>query len=443
MIPENYIFNHVPKTGGISVLELCRQNLAADEISPHLREHEIRQSPKGRWERFRMIAGHFSIRSQAQFVRGRYSITWLRHPLRRIVSQYTFSRQADSPDLVAQKAKELAFPDFVRYFQNCPLFIRNVFTHHFAALDLDTPGEPEDKDLFLACAKHNLAAFNFVGICEEFDQSVRMLCADLGWHAPQQAPHENQSKGPRVDEIDSETMALLIDRNGLDMELYEFAKRLFRAQQEGFPPKVGERSRKGGSVYLDATRTLDRGDHGGPASEVVEMNRFVFFPSAGTSDRAATITRCVATPVHSVENEAAYAIELHFMVRRWIEDLVAGVLIHDADGNVVFGTTTLIEQCDPRAGTGHDYTVRTVFKFGRRSGTYRVTLALQSLREAGYHYHWIDHALALTLPDNSASDQGDVQPRAEVSASPEVNAGMQVLSVAVEGVASTGTRIRS
>jgi hypothetical protein len=36
--PKHYIFNHNPKTGGNSLLAVCRDNLEPAEISPHLNE---------------------------------------------------------------------------------------------------------------------------------------------------------------------------------------------------------------------------------------------------------------------------------------------------------------------------------------------------------------------------------------------------------------------
>ena len=106
MFPTHYIFNHIPKTGGNTLLTICRANLAASEISPHLTEHEIRLMPASRFERYRLVAGHFSIPTQAAFCRSRYSMTLLRDPIRRIFSAYTYWRIAPEENPVTNKAKE-------------------------------------------------------------------------------------------------------------------------------------------------------------------------------------------------------------------------------------------------------------------------------------------------------------------------------------------------
>ena len=113
MLPTHFIFNHIPKTAGITLLTICRSNVASAEISPHLTEHEIRLMPAARFEHYRMVAGHFSILTQAGFCRDRYSMTLLRDPIRRIISAYTYWRMATEENIVTSKAKELSFAGFI------------------------------------------------------------------------------------------------------------------------------------------------------------------------------------------------------------------------------------------------------------------------------------------------------------------------------------------
>ena len=176
MLPKHYIFNHIPKTGGNSLLAVCRDNLEPAEISPHLTDHEIRLMPAARFEHYKLIAGHFSVLTQAGFCRSRYSMTLLRDPIKRIFSAYTFWRTAPEYNPVTSNAKESSFTDFVRYFADSPAIIHNPYTHHFAAIGRDCPGYSADAAALMATAKHNLAAFDFVGICEELGRSLRLLC---------------------------------------------------------------------------------------------------------------------------------------------------------------------------------------------------------------------------------------------------------------------------
>jgi hypothetical protein len=164
-------------------------------------------------------------------------MTLLRDPIRRIFSTYTFWRTASEKPVDSQ-GKELPFADFVRYFMDSPAIIHNPYTHHLAAIGRDCGAYPADESALLAAAKRNLAAFNFVGICEEFARSVSLLCAELGWRAPAAMPHENRTASEdRFGGIDSQTMEILRDRNRLDLELYKYAVELFHGREA----RVGRR----------------------------------------------------------------------------------------------------------------------------------------------------------------------------------------------------------
>ena len=234
MPPKQYIFNHIPKTGGNSVLAVCHDNLKPEEIGPHLTDHEIRLMTGADYERYPLVAGHFTVLTQMKFSRSRYSITWMRDPIRRIFSAYTFWRSAAEYNPVTTKARDCSFGDFVDYFADSPAIIHNPCVHHFAAIARDWPSYPTDDAALLAAAKHNLAAFDFVGICEKMGKSLRLLCRELGWIPPAYVPHENRSSSEtRFDEIAPHTMDLLRERNRLDLELYEYAAELLQKHERG------------------------------------------------------------------------------------------------------------------------------------------------------------------------------------------------------------------
>ena len=142
MSPFRYVFNHIPKTGGISFLALCGQNLPESEISPHLVEHQLQRAPRERYEHYRLIRGHFSILSQMRAAPERYAMTLLRAPIRRIASLYNYWRSyPDQSASAVVKAHELSFADFVRYYEESPDIICNPYTHHFAARGNDSRRE--------------------------------------------------------------------------------------------------------------------------------------------------------------------------------------------------------------------------------------------------------------------------------------------------------------
>jgi hypothetical protein len=374
LLPKHYIFNHIPKTGGTSLLAVCSQNLEPAEISPHLDYTEIHLMPAARFEHYKLVRGHFSVLAQMGFCRSRYSMTTLRDPIRRIFSAHTFWRIAAEHNLVTTKARELPFADFVRYFMDSPTVIQNPYTHHLAAIGRDCAAYPADESVLLATAKRNLAAFNFVGICEEFARSVNVLCAELGWRPPAAIPHKNlTSSGDRLGQIDAETMQILRDRNRIDLELYEYAVQLFHAREGAM------------------------GSASGPGfPEGIEPNHFLPFPVPRHPSRRATVQSVSAEWVGNESSrmlEIAVAFETHVP----IAELSLGIQVTDVPENIVWGANTSSECLELNYQAGHDCRAAFLVECLLPRGIYFVTVALREPRRFGFHDHWIDHATSFTV----------------------------------------------
>lgn len=373
MLPKHYIFNHIPKTGGISLLAVCSQNLEPAEISPHLEDAGIRLVPTAQLERYKLIRGHFSVLVHTRLCRSRYSLTLLRDPIRRIFSTYTFWRtERDNP--WTAKARELPFADFVRYFMDSPAIIHNPYTHHFAGIGRDCGAYPADESALLAAAKRNLAAFNFVGICEEFGRSVSLLCAELGWRPPAVMPHENRtSSEDRFGGIDPQTMEILRDRKRLDLELYKYAVQLFHTRE----------ARSGAAC-------------GSGFPESVEPNYFVPFPIAYTPNRRAAVQSVSAEWVGN-ESSRMLEIAVAFKTLVPIAELSLGIRVADAADNIVWATDTASALLELDYEPGRDCRAAFLMDCALPRGMYFVTVALSELRRIGFHDHWIDRAASFTV----------------------------------------------
>lgn len=392
MPPARYIFNHFQKTGGISLLSVCRYNLDPSEISPHLKDHEIRLKP-AQFERYRLVAGHFSLLTHAEFCRSRYSMTLLRDPVRRIFSTYTYWRGSPENYFYTLKAREFSFTDFVQYFIDSVL-INNHYVHHFAAIGTDCPGYPADRKALLSAAKHNLAAFDFVGLCEEFGRSARLLCRELGWRVPPAIPHDNRSGSEAsVESIEPQTLAVLRERNQLDSELYDYAVQLFHAREASALAKFN------------------------PASQPpVCMNRFVPFPIAYEIDRRAIIQSVSATRVPS-ESLRTFEIAINFKTIAPITELGLDIQVNDVSGNIVWATGTQVEH-----ELGLDSHATFLMECELPAGEYLVTVGLSEPRRLGFHEHWIDHAALFTVgPQESTPPNGQGIQLTKVSSSVAAN----------------------
>jgi Wzt C-terminal domain/Sulfotransferase family len=372
MLPTHYIFNHIPKTGGNTLLTICRHNLMPADFSPHLTEHEIRLMPAARFERFPLVVGHFSVLTQAGFCRSRYSMTLLRDPILRIVSAYTYWRSAEESNPVTSKAKELPFAAFVHYFKDSPAIVQNPYTHQFAGIGRDFPRYPAEASALLAAAKKNLAAFDFIGICEEFERSARLLCGELGWQLPTPMPHENRSSSEdTLRGVDAETMEMLRGYNRLDLELYDYGLNLFHAREAAMQSGAG-------------------------CMRTAEANRFVPFPIPYAPERRAVI-RDVSARWVAGEDSRMLELTVSFRAHVGIADLDLGVQVNDAAGKVVWGTSISRENLELNYEPGCDCHVSFFIQCELPCGIYFVTAALSEPRRLGFHEHWIDHAAAFEV----------------------------------------------
>ena len=92
---DRFFFLHIPKTAGMSLHQLLLEHVAGPYL--HLRyPHQSRWSTPAIWTRFRGCGGHmrWSEAHQRGFLRG-FNLTFLRDPIERVLSQYSFSQQAD------------------------------------------------------------------------------------------------------------------------------------------------------------------------------------------------------------------------------------------------------------------------------------------------------------------------------------------------------------
>jgi len=382
MPARRFVFNHFPKTGGNSFLALCRKNLAEADISPHLTEIELRMAPRERFEHYRLIRGHFSIPTQVRIAPGSYTLTLLRHPIRTIASTYQFWRIVPDRSAAIMKARELSFAEFVRFYGDSPLVIRNPYTHHFAGLRVNMLGVRADDATLRASARHNLAAFDYIGICEEFEASARLLSRELEWRIPAAMPRENSSGSePVFEQIDPETMDFLVERNRLDLELYEYGRELFHQR---------------------CSQAL-RGSEGPatPRPDQHEPARFVAFPASAVTEGGATIDGVSA--VWTPSGSRTLEIAIRFRTKDRIEGLVAGVAIYSADGELVYGNNTNIERLAVENAPDRNCCAAFILDCELPPGCYAVTVALTQLRRLGFHYHWIDGAAHFEVPPGGPS----------------------------------------
>jgi hypothetical protein len=152
--------------------------------------------------------------------------TFLREPVSRVLSLYKYVRRTAQHPL-HQRLTDMGLEDFIASGLD-QAQTQNGQTRQICG-QTDT-----DPDLAtLQRAKQNLQSFAAVGLMEQFLESVVLFRRSLDWRIP--PIYMTQNVAPSLDlDVSDQALALIRERNELDLELYEVARSLFVERLERY-----------------------------------------------------------------------------------------------------------------------------------------------------------------------------------------------------------------
>lgn len=230
-LPYTIFFVHIPKTAGTTFRSILDRLYEGDSnrvinalaISKSLNAL-IQESDEVKM-RIRLVQGHMPFGIHESFTQSGTYVTFLRDPIRRVISHYTFDQRA---------------------FRNPNHgLIRNMNIEEFAILNdnLHTrmlcgiPGADSVSgfdpltNYHLRKAKENLTkSFAAVGIAERFDESILFFRKALGWDNPYYFSRNISQWSTKPNDYPEKVVEGIKANNQLDLELYEFACELFDRQ---------------------------------------------------------------------------------------------------------------------------------------------------------------------------------------------------------------------
>jgi hypothetical protein len=230
-------FQHIPNTGGLSLIAFLDSQFAEDEIFPlHSAgsEGELSKFTPEQLQRFRLIRGHFRF---GPYDNGIYRylaqnpirITFLREPVSRTISAYHHQRRIRKFGEETTLEDFLTDPQYARCVANLQTRLIVGEIKAAAAGGMDKDRLPDS--VLLQIAKENLEFMAFVGLTEQFRASMQLLCYTFDWRMPRDIPQINASPEPfDPSTLPPSTLERLKEKTRLDAELYEFATGLFQAR---------------------------------------------------------------------------------------------------------------------------------------------------------------------------------------------------------------------
>ncbi|HYQ72779.1 MAG TPA: sulfotransferase family 2 domain-containing protein [Gammaproteobacteria bacterium] len=237
-VPVPALFQHIQKTAGTTIVEIASQRYGSNMTS----HGDHVGKPPGEFVDVPFVSGHFGFDFARQLMADRYSFTFLRDPVKRVLSMYYYCRRQE-PDAspMYRIAQELDLESFLRSALDSPLVKSRIWNnqvwqlaHGWANLDNRQIDDFEPSRL-LDMAKDNLQAFSHVGFTEDFETDRNIILESLGLQKPQENVIANAREQTSETELSPAERELLEKVTSLDQALYQYAWNIRKTADRGAP----------------------------------------------------------------------------------------------------------------------------------------------------------------------------------------------------------------
>ena len=159
----------------------------------------------------------------------RYSFTFLRDPIERVLSFYYFCRSRDPRELpIYKKAHELDLVAFLRNAFEEELIRSRIYNSLVWRLasgpNAHSRVDDVPMDVMFALAVEHLNLFSHIGFTESFDEDKNIILTSLGLPESNERLLENSTGNrPTFSDVESGARDLLYELTMYDRELYKVA----------------------------------------------------------------------------------------------------------------------------------------------------------------------------------------------------------------------------
>jgi len=227
-MPRQSLFLHIQKTAGTSVVKSVSENYGHDLIS-HLDYWTLSSDDI---QRVGFISGHFGYDYARQFMKDRYSFTFLRNPVERVLSFYHYAcKEADNYDYeVFKVARNHSIEDFLSKCSNHSNIKPYVWNHQVWQLACGWGNRIKksinscDPEAMLEEAKRHISAFNHVGFVETIEQDMELIFENLGIERRGGIKRENSTgRSNSLNVLSSKARNCLHELTKYDQMFYDYA----------------------------------------------------------------------------------------------------------------------------------------------------------------------------------------------------------------------------
>jgi hypothetical protein len=218
---ELIVFIHLFKTGGTSLYDAMNRTVQRDYVlanPPDIRAR-VKQNTK-------MLAGHISFSQEHISIleslnTKMYTITLLRHPVERVISDYYWIKHHDF--------------DYKVHYRNEPIetWLAEGFTRGINQATAWFCGKPQAEATVEEAQQNILNNITDFGLLEDFDYFVQKISRDTGYPIFDNLSEIPAKQNPhRPMGVDPATKTVIEEYNQKDIELYAWAKDLYEQRKE-------------------------------------------------------------------------------------------------------------------------------------------------------------------------------------------------------------------
>ncbi|WPP52633.1 sulfotransferase family 2 domain-containing protein [Catalinimonas niigatensis] len=227
------VFLHIPKTAGSTFNHIIQkqfkersfrlspdpQNYTEETTKCYLENSldSFNKLNKDSLKKIEMFYGHILFGLHKKIDCQIKYITFVRNPFNRVISNFDWIRRLPSNRV---KYRDISLKDYLT--QDMDLAVSNLQTRMISGANLNSTVEAKHLDL----AIDNLEKyFSEIFITERFDDSLTVLNKSYGWQSIYNEK-KNVTENP-TDQIDSDIIKIINEKNGLDIKLYEYCTKNF------------------------------------------------------------------------------------------------------------------------------------------------------------------------------------------------------------------------
>lgn len=385
---DKYFFLHVPKAAGTSLFKVFDEILGSENVN---QVESINKGPKQLdiLNKYKLIGGHFTYFDYLKFINDeRYSITFLRNPIDRFLSQYYYFKNnvGDIKQPSVVNAKKMDLKSYIEYYSHEQIYgdVLNRQVWHFVGLQKPTITENQ----ILEIAKENLSKMNFVGIHESINDAIDLLCYDCNWPVLNNIPIVNvTNKKATYDDIDNYTLDRIKELNFLDFELYNYGIKLFNDKKRQILQQAVKINYE--IFHSDSNEVLNLKTNiiTRETQELNKDNKNAYIKNEMNSDvnRKFNEIEIVSARVYNktdgsivIKSGGEAFIEIIFKSNVVVENVVIGFVIEDEYGQKIYGTNSLLLNQIVSVREDENYCVIYRLNMNIAQGRYKLNVALHS-----------------------------------------------------------------